>query len=102
MNIPGLERDVPLIVELVVVDPAEPLQIVVTPDTAVDRICDQIDIVTPAVASPAQANGGRRLRAWVLEHRRSRIQRIRIGIGNTRAYVPRHGIGTGDDAQLDN
>jgi hypothetical protein len=40
MQIVGFDRDVPVVVELVIVGAAEPLQVVVTPLAAIDGVGD--------------------------------------------------------------
>src|ERR1700751_4125797 len=79
VDVPALESDVPIIVELVIVRAAKPLQIIVAPYAVVYRVGDQIDVIPPAVARPAQASNGRWLRARIPQHRVSGIQRIWIG-----------------------
>src|SRR6476646_12237455 len=88
VDVPALESDVPIIVELVIVRAAKPLQIIVAPYAVVYRVGDEIDIVPPTVARPAQASNGRWLRARIPQHRGSGIQRIWIGIRHSRAAVP--------------
>src|SRR4029077_8535259 len=88
VDVPALESDVPIIVELVIVRAAKPLQIIVAPYAVVYRVSDQIDIVPPTVAAPAQASTARWLRPRIPRHRGSCIQRVWIGIGHSRADVP--------------
>src|SRR6201984_1931380 len=85
VDVPALESDVPIIVELVIVRAAKPLQIIVAPYAVVYRVGDQIDVIPSTVARPAQASNGRWLRARIPEHRGSRIQWIWIGIRHSRA-----------------
>jgi hypothetical protein len=47
-----LEREVPVVVELVIECAAEPLQIVVTPLTAVDGISDEVEVIPAVIARP--------------------------------------------------
>ena len=42
VDVPGLEGDVPVIVELVIVGAAQPLKVIITPYAIFDRIGDQI------------------------------------------------------------
>src|SRR6516165_401966 len=90
VNVPRLECDVPVIVELVIVGAADPIQVIVAPHTVVDRIGDKVDVVPSAIAGPTQAYHGRWLRARISQHRGFRIRWIWIRIGNTRTDVPRH------------
>ena len=55
VQVVGFERDVPLVVELVIVRQAVPLQVVVAPLAAIDAVGDEIDVVVAAVAGPAHA-----------------------------------------------
>ena len=66
VDVPALESDVPIIVELVIVRAAKPLQIILAPYAVVYRVGDQIDVIPSTVACPAQASNGRWLGARIL------------------------------------
>ena len=89
----GLERDVPLIVELVIIGQPVPLEIVVAPGAVVDAVGDHVDAVIAAVGDVAddRAEGG--LRTRIFQHGAVREQRIRDRIGDLGADMPRHCFG---------
>ncbi|KTT89808.1 hypothetical protein NS44R_14955, partial [Mammaliicoccus sciuri] len=90
VQIVGLERDMPLLVELVVRRQAVPLQVVVTPCAAVDRVGDDIDAVVAGIAGPAHATGDARHRTRILQHGGAGEQRVGGRVGDLRVGIPRH------------
>ena len=75
-----LERKVPLLIELVVISPAEPLQIVVAPLAAIDAVADQIEAVVARVALPADGGRERGNGTGIPGHRVAGVHRIWIWI----------------------
>src|ERR1700734_1568005 len=63
----GFEREVPLIVELVVVGRAVPLDIVITPLPAIDGVGARIDIVVALIPGIADTGGQGRGVARILQ-----------------------------------
>src|SRR5215472_9174541 len=90
----------PLLVELVIPSYSVPLQIVVAPGAVVDGVADDVDVVVPAVALPADSCGDGWLGTGILEHRGAREHRIRERVGNGLSHMPRHRFGANGDPQL--
>src|SRR6202011_3974672 len=101
MLVVGFERDVPLLVELVVGGQTVPLQVVVTPLTTIDAVRSEIDAVIAVIAAPTNAAGDARDRTRILQHCRSGIKLIRERIRDPRSDVPRHRFGSDANTQLE-
>ena len=82
------ERDVPLIVEDMIVGQSVPLQVVVAPLPAIDRVGNKVDAVFSAVGCVANAGGDARGRTGILQERRTWIERVaRDQVREARAFV---------------
>jgi hypothetical protein len=85
-----------------IIGAAEPLQVVVTPLAAIDRVGDEVEVIAAVIAGPpeSQSNRGHRARifgnvcAW-----EDRITRQQIGHGLTK--IPQCRIAADSDAGLD-
>ena len=94
MLVVGFDRDVPLIVELVIVGAAVPLQVVVTILAGVDGIGDEADVVVAAVGGVADAQGNAWNRTRILRHGLAGIKRAWHRIRDRRTDMPWHGLGS--------
>ena len=89
----GLERDVPLVVELVIVGQPVPLKVIVAPGAVVDPVRDDVDAVIAAVGDVTNAGTEGGLRARILQHGRVREttdwgSRLRSWRPHARASLP--------------
>ena len=99
IHVIGFNRDVPLVVELMVIGAAQPLQIVVTPVAVVHAVSAEVDIVPGIVAFPLDAAGVGRLCARVPRALIARIAGHGIDERDV-CPVPRNRFRAGADAKL--
>ena len=76
VDIPAFEGDVPVVVELVIVSAADPLQVVVAPLAAVQCVANDVKVVPAIIAGPADTKRRRRNGAGILGKGGAGIERI--------------------------